>query len=344
VNVISGASFLGCSKTQKGWPLMFVDDAVSDYRKRLVAVIERSPNVRAACREAGIHHSTFYRWRNRQNRPPVAVVSWTESFLHRQIVATALAYPDAGPQHVADLLGQGDIVVSASKVWRTLKKHRLNTRALRYALLRVHRDGVPHLSQRRHVYVGELDADVPGDLVQMDCFRVGSFKETRLKEGKQHHGVIWQYTAIDVASSYVWAELHATKTNPDPAITSALAHQVAADLTSWGWDLKAVSTDNGNEFRARLYRDTLESLDIKHRFIRAGRPQSNGKVERVQGTISQECYQPALIGYVTPSITGLRRDLDNYLNYYNYRRPHRGKWNQGKPPTQIIHPNQKLIK
>jgi len=324
---------------------MSVNDAVLEYRKRLVAVIERSPNIRAACREAGIHHSTFYRWRDRLENPSHApVVSWTESFLHRRIVAAALAHPAAGPQHVSDLLAQDQVVVSPSKVWRTLKKHRLNTRALRYALLRVHKDGVPELSERRHLYVGELDADVPGDLVQMDCFRVGSFKETRLKGGKQHRGVIWQYTAIDVASSFTWAELSATRHNPDPVITSALAHRVAADLTSWGWNLKAISTDNGNEYRAQLFRDTLESLNIQHRFIRAGRPQSNGKVERVQGTILEECYQPALIGYVEPSITGLRRDLSNYLDYYNYRRPHRGKWNKGKPPTQIIHPDQKLIK
>ena len=324
---------------------MSVNDAVFEYRKRLVAVIERSPNVRAACREAGIHHSTFYRWRDRLGDPnPGGTVSWTESFLVRRIVATALAHPAAGPQRVSDLLAQDQVVVSASKVWRTLKRHRLNTRTLRYALLQVHRDGVPHPPPRSRSWVGELQAQKPGDLVQMDCFRVGTFKETRLKQGKQYHGVIWQYTAIDVASSYVWAELHATRHNPDPVITSALAHKVAADLTRWGWTPKTISTDNGNEYRAQLFRDTLESLDIEHRFIKAGRPQSNGKVERVQGTILQECYQPALLEYVTPSITGLRQDLTSYLNYYNYRRPHRGKWNQGKPPTQIIHPDQKTIK
>ena len=179
---------------------MSVNDAVSDYRRRLVAVIDRSPNKRASCREVGIHPSTFYRWRNRANQPEPRVVSWAESFLVRRIVGAALASPDAGPQHVADLLAQDGVAVSPSKVWRTLKRHRLNTRQLRYALLRVHRDGVPELTERRHSYVGELKADLPGDLVQMDCFLVGSFKETRLGAHKKSHGVIWQYTAIDVAS------------------------------------------------------------------------------------------------------------------------------------------------
>ena len=322
---------------------MSVDDRVFEYRKRLVAVIELSANKRAACRQAGIHPSTFYRWRHSLSDPKrPRAVSWSDSYLERRIVAAALASPDAGPQHVADQLALLDVVVSPSKVWRTLKRHRLNTRQLRYALLVVHQQGAPPVPKRGNVYVGELDADVPGDLLQMDCFQVGSFKETRLGGGKTKRGMIWQYTAIDVASSYTWAELHATTHNPSPAITSQLAHRVAADMTSWGWNLKAISTDNGNEFRSRLFRDTLEGLDIEHRFIKAGRPQSNGKVERVQGTILEECYQPALIAYVEPSITGLRRDLADYLTYYNYRRPHRGKWNQGKPPTQIIHPKEKL--
>ena len=95
-------------------------------------------------------------------------------------------------------------------------------------------------------------------------------------------------------------------------------------------------TDNGNECRAKLFRDTIESLDVKHRFIRAGRSQSNGNVERVQGTIIQEIYRPTLINYVQPSITGLCADLDIYLTYYNDTRKHRGRLNNGATPASII--------
>ena len=328
---------------------MSVNDAVVEHRKRLVRLIERSPNKRQACREVGIHHSTFYRWRNQtlgevRTRSGGRRVSWSEQMIESRIVAAALAYPSLGPRAVADVLARDQIMVSPSKVWRTLRRHRLNTKTLRYVLLQVHRDGPPPRPESHRPWIGHLEADLPGDLVQMDCFHVGSFKETRLREGKQQRGQIWQYTAIDVASSFTWAELWATPHNPSAALTSQLAHTVAADLTRWGWTWNAATTDNGNEYRAHQFRDTLTDLGVEHRFIRAGRPQTNGKVERVQGTILQECYQPALLEYVTPSITGLRQDLTSYLNYYNYRRPHRGKWNQGKPPTQIIHPDQKTIK
>ena len=51
-----------------------------------------------------------------------------------------------------------------------------------------------------------IEASEPGEKVQMDCFFVG-----RLAGSK---GVIWQYTAIDVASAYTWAYLRSTEHNP----------------------------------------------------------------------------------------------------------------------------------
>lgn len=325
---------------------MSVHDRVDGYRRHLVGVIEASPNKRAACAAAGIHPSTFYRWRMLVTQPKTEPTQrvWSRVRLERRILGTALAEPAAGPRRVADLLADDGVVVSASMVWRVLVRHRLNTRRLRYGLLDQHLREVPpsiivaDTPKRR---VGRLDAEVPGDLVQMDCLHIGTFKETRQGPDKTTRGQIWQYTAIDVASSYVWAELHATTWNPDPVITSTLAHRVAADLTGWGWTWKAATTDNGNEYRAATFRDTLAGLDVAHRFIKAGRPQTNGKVERVQGTMIEELYQPTLIGYVQPSITGLRRDLDDYLHYYNHQRRHHGRWNQGATPASIITPNPK---
>ena len=324
---------------------MTVHSAVIEYRRQIVALIESSPNMSAACAQAGIHRSTFYRWRDTLNQPDTETsMSWVDQRLERLVVATALANPAWGPQRIADQLDIEGTPVGNSKVWRILKRHRLNTRQLRYVLLTQHRSSVDgfEVADRAHTYIGELEASKPGDLVQFDCFHVGSFKETRLRKGKAVRGQIWQYTAIDVASSYLWAQLAATTHNPSPAIASQLAHRVAADLTRHGWDWQAASTDNGNEFRAHLFGDTLESLGVEHRFIKAGRPQSNGKVERVQRTILEECYQPAMIGYVEPSITGLKTDLAAYIAYYNHNRPHRGKWNQGATPASILIPNPKL--
>lgn len=95
-------------------------------------------------------------------------------------------------------------------------------------------------------------------------------------------------------------------------------------------------SDNASEFRAKEFRETLGRLGARQIFIHAGRPQTNGCVERVQGTILEECWKPAFARYLTPRITGLQRELKEYLRYYNYDRTHNGRWTKGRTPDQVL--------
>ena len=140
----------------------------------------------------------------------------------------------------------------------------------------------------------------------------------------------------DVGSAYVWAELHVTPRNPSARWTSRLARRAAAELSARGWKLEAVMSDNGSEFRAHEFRDAAAALEAEHRFIHAGRPQTNGCVERVQGTILEECWKPAFARHLIPKLTGLQRDLARYLRYYNTDRAHTGRWTRGRTPDAVL--------
>ena len=333
---------------------MRFDQLIGSHRMRLMAVIEAAPSVREGCRRVGIHHSTYYDWMHKLERDGIEGLTpkWGRTRrrsperirLESEVVALALANPPWGPQRLFDELHQRGVYPgSASQVWRILVAHQLNTRRLRYRLIAVARGLVEADHQgpfrtRSRPWIGHLDADQPGDLVQFDCFHIGRLKEARLGITKTP-GVVWQYTAIDVASSFTWAQLHTTAHNPSAAHTTALAYQVATDLARWDWHWEAATTDRGNEFVDHRFGAALTTLGVDHRFIAPGRPQTNGKVEQVQNTILQECWKPAFITYQEPSITGLRADLTHYLTHYNHHRPHRGKWNKGKPPATIIIPN-----
>ena len=96
-----------------------------------------------------------------------------------------------------------------------------------------------------------------------------------------------------------------TRRNPSAVWTSALARTVATDLAARGWKLERVMTDNASEFRAATFAQTIAALGARHSFIRAGRPQTNGCVERVQQTILEECWKPAFARYQS-SARGLR--------------------------------------
>jgi transposase InsO family protein len=93
---------------------------------------------------------------------------------------------------------------------------------------------------------------------------------------------------------------------------------------------------NASEFRARRFQDTLLQLQVRHTRIHAGRPQTNGSVERVQGTILQECWKPAFARYLVLKLTGLQRELVIYLKYYNEERAHRGRHTKGRTPLSVL--------
>jgi transposase InsO family protein len=95
--------------------------------------------------------------------------------------------------------------------------------------------------------------------------------------------------------------------------------------------------DNGSEFRAREFRDAVTETGARQRFIRAGRPNSNGCVERVQLTILEECWHPAFARSLVPKSSALAHDLHRYLIDYNYDRAHTGRLTQGRVPADIVY-------
>jgi transposase InsO family protein len=299
---------------------MSKDDVLFGYRLRLFALAGEI-GVRPACRALGVHHSTYYRWaakverwglealRPRERRPP-RMPNQLGPHLEQRIVAFALGQPGFGPKRISAELARekwGGLRISPNGIWLVLKRHGLNTRRKRLALVAGYAatyQRKPALPEpERHV-----EAARPGELVGLDCFYVGRLSGTK--------GTVWQYTAIDVASGYAWAELHTSPRNPASKHCSALVDRVARELAQVGWRLENVITDNGSEFRAHDFARQLSRLGVQQRRIHAGRPTSNGHVERLQLTILEECWRPSFSRSLIPKLTALQRDLVHYLDYY----------------------------
>ena len=100
---------------------MSVHDAVLAHQRKLVALIDRSDNKRAACRQAGIHHSTYYRWRTKAHLETTVGIPrrrWRDLRTDSAVIAIALAHPGLGPQRLAWELEPSGVQLSASTVWR----------------------------------------------------------------------------------------------------------------------------------------------------------------------------------------------------------------------------------
>ncbi|HEY7452758.1 MAG TPA: DDE-type integrase/transposase/recombinase [Candidatus Limnocylindria bacterium] len=317
------------------------DDVLFRFRLRLFSLAAELGNVRAACRLMGVHPSTYYRWRGpvlrsglemlrpRERRAP-RMPNQASQLTEQRVVAFSLGHPGLGPRRISATLAQerwGGIVISPNGVWRILRRHGLNRRLARLSLVAGYASpaGPEPLTpaEPRH-----LEVSRPGELVGFDCFHVGRLSGTS--------GRVWQYTAIDLATSFVWAELATTPLNPSARKTSALAQRVAADLRAHGWRLERVLSDNGSEFRSTEFGQAIGELGARQTFIRPGRPTTNGAVERVQRTILEECWRPAFARSLVPKMGGLSRDLAAYLRFYNEERAHTGRLTNGRTPLQTL--------
>jgi transposase InsO family protein len=323
------------------------DDVLFGFRVRCLTLAEELGNVSAACRAMGIERSTFYRWKRKVDRWGLEALRVRERrrprmpnqigpHLEQRILAFALARPGLGPRRISAELGRekwGGIRISEHGVWRVLRRFNLNTRAKRLALVARHAEPYerkPELPPpARHI-----DASEPGEKVQLDCFFVG-----RLSGSK---GTVWQYTAADVASGFIWAELHSSQRNPRARWTAELAHRVARELKAAGWKLSQITTDNGSEFASREFGAACHAVGAQQWRIKAGNPNSNGCVERAQLTILEECWRPAFARSLAPKITALRRDLAEYLDEFNNDRAHNGRLTKGRVPADIVFRARKM--
>ncbi len=315
-------------------------DVLFAFRLRLLDHA-REVGVSEACRTFGIHRSTYYRWRHMVERSGLEMLRPRERrgprmpnqlspVIEQRILAFAIANPGLGPRRISASLAQerwGAIVVSHSGVWKVLRRHGLSRRVQRLSLVAGYA-APPGPAPVEPEPERHIEVDRPGELVGVDCFHVGRLSGTK--------GRVWQYTAIDHATAYVWAELHTTPLNPSARNASRLAKRVAADLAAHRWRLERVLSDNGSEFRSQVFGDAIRDLGATQTFIRPGRPMTNGAVERVQRTILEECWRPSFARSLVPKIGGLSRDLASYLRFYNEERAHTGRYTQGRTPWQTL--------
>lgn len=324
---------------------MTQDDVLFGYRLQLFDLAGRT-TVSHACRVFGVHRSTYYRWKSmveasglemlrpRERRVP-RMPNQLSPLIEQRIVAFALGQPGYGPRRIAAKLRRpewGGLQISPNGVYKTLRRHGLNTRAKRLALVAGYR--APYEPPRDPEPEPHIESEKPGELVGIDCFFVGRLHGTK--------GPVWQITAIDTYSSFAWADL-VTVTGQGPSVeqTSALANRIARELQAAGWQLERVLTDNGNEFGRREFASRLPD-GVRHTQIRSGRPQTNGHVERLHRTILEECWRPAFARFLQVRLSGLRRHLATYLDEYNHDREHNGRITQGRRPADLVYGAHKM--
>ena len=324
---------------------MTLDESIQGMR---LQVIRRAAavGVSAACQEAGISRTLFYRWQNRLTQYGVDGLHPRRQrgrpgprpelppHAERQILALAIAQATWGARRLATYIARWwRLTLAPSTVQRLLHRYGLGTRRDRLLVLEHHSARQAGLLTERtrgalwraqHGATRHVHADEPGELVCLDTFYIGNLKGV---------GKVWQITACDAASSYGVAAIL-------PGLTSEAAAAFLRDdlvplFRKAGWPIQRVLSDGGPEFKGAFVA-ACGSLGIRHTRTKPRHAWTNGFVERLQQTILHEHWRLVFRRHYFTGRALLQRTLQQFMRIYNFERPHHGYRTRGRTPASIV--------
>lgn len=159
-----------------------------------------------------------------------------------------------------------------------------------------------------------------GELGHLDCHYLS--KSIIKGESKKRYMVC----LVDDCTRIAWAEVVEDIRSITVMFTALKCLNILND--HYNIKFEEILTDNGSEFGTRVSKTKQEhpferlliELEIKHRYTRPYKPQTNGKVERLWRTLEDDMLRDT--HYDT--LEELKEELIQYLYYYNHERPHQG--------------------
>src|SRR6201989_1374164 len=324
----------------------------------LLHLAEMLGSVSEVCRWWGYSGDSFHRFKELYekggelalkeiSRRKPCLKNRIESHIEEAIVELATEQPAYGQVRVANELTRRGLFASPTGVRSVWLRNDLETFAKRLKALEAKLAQEPgHVLTESQVLAmekakqekeahGEIETAHPGYLGAQDTYYVGTIKSI---------GRIYQQTFIDTYTKVAFAKLYDRKN----ALVAAdlLNDRVLPFYEENNVPLLRILTDRGTEYcgnrESHEYQLSLASENIGHSRTRAKSPQTNGICERFHRTVQEEFYGVAFRKKLYSSLEQLQNDLDAWLEEYNQRRPHSGKYCFGTTPVRTFLDSRQL--
>lgn len=175
-----------------------------------------------------------------------------------------------------------------------------------------------------------------GELAHIDAHYLS--KDLIVSERKRRYLVC----VIDSCTRIAWAEV----VSDIKALTVMFSVLRIFNIIDANFNIQfeEVLTDNGPEFGTKTsqakdehpFERMLMELNIKHRHTRPYRPQTNGKVERFWRILNEDLIEETTF----ESIDEFKKELEQYIYYYNHERPHQSL--KGQTPWEFAQNCQRI--
>lgn len=330
-------------------------EKVARQRLSVLQLAQTLGNVSQACKRGGMDRTSFYEYKRRfqthgieglKDLPPIhkSHPQTTPEEHVKRVTQLALEHPTRGCHFLSDKLALEGVRISGPTIQNLLSKQGLGSRYERLLQLETQAsenrieltaEQIQQIEKNNPCFAERhVESSRPGELLAQDTFFVGSLKGV---------GKVYLQVVVDTFGSFAFGYLHTTKQPEHAALV--LHNEVLPFYEQEGVPVGAVLTDNGREFcgtEAHPYELYLSLNDIEHRRTRVRRPQTNGFVERFNRMVLDEFFRSAFRKKFYESVEALQEDLDAWLQYYNYERPHQGYRNLGKRPYDTLKANKKV--
>ena len=228
---------------------MTKDHMIFNHRLSLLSRAKSINNISAACREAGVSRSYYYKWVKRfatfgaqglyeRQRPKPKMPNSTKDHVVDKILSLIRSYPTYGPARVANEIGG---IVCPATVYNILKRRGLSRKIDRLLAL----EEIPKTVKvspilQRKIYeekeLPNIKSYHTGYMLSVDTFYVCRLKGI---------GRIYQFTAIDTYSSFGFAHLYTDKTSKSSVDFLRRTIGIFNDI---GITVERILTDNGKEY------------------------------------------------------------------------------------------------
>ena len=162
-----------------------------------------------------------------------------------------------------------------------------------------------------HKYPPRPLAAKPGTLVEVDTILDG------IPQGR-----ICVYTLLDVCSRWAYA-LPSERINTHRSLSFVKGAQIASPFK-----FQTIQSDHGSEF-SLWFTKRINEYGLAHRHSRVRTPSDNGHLERFNRTLQEEC-----LARVSRNLRAWRKEIPEYLHYYNAERPHMAL--SMKTPNEVL--------
>ena len=175
-----------------------------------------------------------------------------------------------------------------------------------------------------------------GELGHIDAYHLS--KDTIANDNKRYYLV----GIIDSCSRLAWVEV--VTDIKSLSVMFATLHCINYLHSYYDVKFAEILSDNGAEFGPKTSKNKenhpferlLLEMGVKHRYIRPYRPQTNGKIERFWRTLHEDLIEETYF----ESIEDFKKELRDYLVYYNHLRPHQSL--NGQTPKKFAESCQRI--